>query len=374
MKQQKIQKVIEKAKKGILIIVDAGKNFIQTEEEKSVEEYLNNAKKLVDAAVESGADIIKWQTHNVEDEQLKIKVVSPHFKGGERYSWVSRNTKATPVNEFWKPLKAYCEEKNILFMSTPMSRGAAYILEDLDVDFWKIGSGDILDFVMLDFIRNTDKPIFISSGMSTMDELEKSINFLREKNDQIFLFHCVSQYPCPVEDLHLGTIQFFKEKFDIPIGFSDHSVGGIEQDLLAVAAGATILEKHFSFSRDLWGADHKVSMTPDELKELVLEAKDLINNTEKKERMLLSDFGQRALEGKNKILQDGESVFRPLFRKSLMAAKDIKSGTKITADMLFGMRPQKYAGGLPTEEYCNVLGKTLSKDIKKFDPIVVDLF
>src|SRR3989344_2342246 len=247
----------EKIKKGIFVIVDAGKNFIRTEEEKSVVEYLANAKQLVDEAAKGGADAIKFQTHNVEDEQLNINIVSPHFKGSDRYRWVSRNNKATPLNEFWKPLKQYCDKKGIIFFSTAMSRGAAKILNEVGVNFWKIGSGDILDFVMLDYLRHNNRPIILSSGMSTLEEVENAVKFLREKNKRVALLHCVSKYPCPPEELHLKTIEFFKERFDIPIGFSDHSIGS-DYAIASVALGATVIEKHFSLSRTLYGADHKV--------------------------------------------------------------------------------------------------------------------
>src|SRR3989344_4680898 len=136
--------------KGVFTIAEIGKNFIQTQEERPVKEYLENAKKLVKAAKDAGADAVKFQTHNVEDEQLNINVVSPHFVGSDRYSWVSRNDKATPLDKFWKPLKSYCDAIGIIFHSTPMSRGAAYKLNELGVEMWKVGSGDILDFVTLD--------------------------------------------------------------------------------------------------------------------------------------------------------------------------------------------------------------------------------
>ena len=151
--------LLEQIKKETFIIAEIGKNFIQTESERPVGEYLENAKVLVKAAKDAGAHAVKFQTHNVEDEQLNITVVSPHFKGADRYSWVTRNTNATPLETFWRPLKAYCDEIGIIFHSTPMSRGAAQILQQLDVLFWKVGSGDILDFVLLDYIAKTGKPI-----------------------------------------------------------------------------------------------------------------------------------------------------------------------------------------------------------------------
>lgn len=372
----------QKIQKGVFIIAEIGKNFIQTQEEQPVEVYLENAKKLVDEAVAAGADAVKFQTHNVEDEQLNINVVSPHFKGSDRYSWVARNTRSTPVDKFWKPLKEHCEKKGITFFSTPMSRGAAKILnERVGVELWKVGSGDILDFVMLDYLRETGKPIIFSTGMSTLEEAELAVNFLRKKGARVAMLHCVSKYPCPPEDLHLKTIEFYKNRFDMPIGFSDHSIG-IEPALVAAAMGAKILEKHFSLSRDLWGSDHKVSMTPAELRGLVAGVKEILANPAKREEILNSDFAKRSLVGDpdapvgagGKVLQEGEAGFRPLFRKSLMAGQDIPAGATITKEMLYAMRPQQYAGGLPSEKYEEVLGKKTKVALKKFDPITKDLF
>jgi sialic acid synthase SpsE len=363
----------EKLQQGVFIIAEAGKNFIQTEEERPVEEYLKNAMQLVDEAVKAGADAIKFQTHNVEDEQLNINVVSPHFQGSDRYKWITRNTQATPIDKFWKPLKAHCEKRGIIFFSTPMSVGAAKILNEVGVNLWKIGSGDILDFVMLDYMRQTDKPIIISSGMSTLEEVEKAVKFLREKSGRVALLHCVSKYPCPPEELSLRTIELYKEKFNIPIGFSDHSVGVIEPDLAAAAMGATILEKHFSMSRTLWGSDHKVSLTPEEMKALVDGIREMEKNSDKKKRILAGDFAKRGMGVKAKVLQEGEAVFRPLFRKSLMAGQDIPAGAAITAEMIYAMRPQQYAGGLPSEKHEEILGRKTKKALKKYDPITENI-
>lgn len=350
------------------VVAEIGKNFIQTQEERPVEEYLENAKTLVKAAHEAGADAVKFQTHNVEDEQLNITVVSPHFKGADRYSWVSRNTKATPLNEFWRPLKQFCDELGIVFHSTPMSRGAAKILNQVGVELWKVGSGDILDFVTFDYIAATGKPIIMSSGMSTIEELDQAIDFLKRRNAQVILLHCVSKYPCPPEQLNLATIGFLSERYKIPIGFSDHSIG-IDSALAAVTLGVKVIEKHFSFSRGLWGADHKVSMTPDELKALVSGIRELEANPTKKEEYLKKDIVKAGMGSAGKVLQEDEAVFRPYFRKSLMAGRDIPAGTTLTAEMLYAMRPQAYAQGLPSEQYEAVLGKQTKRDLKKYDPI-----
>ena len=181
--------LLEQIKKETFVIAEIGKNFIQTESERPVAEYLENAKVLVRAAKNAGADAVKFQTHNVEDEQLEISVVSPHFKGADRYSWVTRNTNATPLKTFWRPLKAYCDQIGIIFHSTPMSRGAAQILQQLDVPFWKVASSDILDFPMLDFMVHTGKTIIIPTGMSTLEDVDRSLDFLNRKNAKYVLMH-----------------------------------------------------------------------------------------------------------------------------------------------------------------------------------------
>ncbi len=363
----------ETIQKKVFIIAEIGKNFIQTEDERPVAEYLENAKVLVRAAKESGADAVKFQTHHVEDEQLNINVVSPHFKGADRYSWVTRNTNATPMDEFWRPLKCYCDEIGIIFHSTPMSRGAAQKLQQLDVPFWKVGSGDILDFVLLDYLTSTKKPIIISSGMSTIEELDVSMDFLKRRNAQVILLHCVSKYPCPPEELRLGTIELLRARYGVTTGFSDHSIG-IDSALAAAALGARVVEKHFSLSRDLWGADHKVSMTPDEMRQLVDGIRAMEQNSTLKTDYLKKDIVKRGMGSGEKVLQEDEAVFRPYFRKSLMASRDIPAGTMLVADDIYAMRPQQFAGGLPSEQYEFVVGKKMMKPLKKFDPIIYENF
>lgn len=342
----------------VFVIAEIGKNFIQTQDEKSTEEYLQNAVALARAAKEAGADAVKFQTHNVDDEQAEIDVVSPHFRGSDRYNWVKRNDQATPVETFWRPLKQACDEIGITFFSTPMSRGAAHKLGQVEPQLWKVGSGDILDFVMLDHLRNSGKPIIISAGMSTLDEVDKAMAFLHEKTDKVVLLHCVSRYPCPPEELHLKTIEFFRERYGVPVGFSDHSTT-IESSIAAVALGATVIEKHFSFDRGFWGSDHKVSLTPHEMTELVQGIRKISSDGRYRAEILQNEIVQKGMGEKEKVMDEGEAVFRPLFRKTLVAAQDLPPGTIIEAQHLHAKRPQAYLPGLPSEEYGNLIGKKI---------------
>ncbi|MBU1036473.1 N-acetylneuraminate synthase family protein [Patescibacteria group bacterium] len=343
----------------VFIIAEIGKNFIQVEAERPREEYINTAKELIKEAKSAGANAVKFQTHHVEDEQLQINIESPHFSGKDRYHWVKRNTEIATL-AFWQEVKKYCDELGITFFSTPMSRGAAIKLAKVSVPLWKVGSGDILDFVMLDYLAATGKPIIISSGMSTLEEVDKAIKFLKARTDKIVLLHCVSKYPCLPEELNLKTIEFFQKRYNIPIGFSDHSIG-YESAIVAVNMGAVVVEKHFSFNRDFWGPDHKVSMTPAEFKQMVTAIRN-------KQTVDLTNYGEEV-----KVLQDDEAVFRPVFRKSLMAGQDIKKGEVLSQEKIYAMRPQSYAKGLPSEEYEKILNKKVIKNLKKYDPIILEI-
>lgn len=344
--------------KKVFFIAEIGKGFIQTKEEQSREEYLERAKELVKEAKKAGASAVKFQTHSYEDEQLPMRVIAPHFNGVDRFTWVKRNTEITG-GSFWSELKKYCDEEEILFFSTPMSRGAAVLLSELNVELWKVGSGDILDFVMLDYIRNTKLPIIVSSGMSTLSELEKTINFLKEKSDKVAILHCVSKYPCSLGDLNVGTVEMFKNKFKIPIGFSDHSIGFVGV-LQAVKCGATVIEKHFSISRDLWGSDHKVSMTPVEFADMVQAVNRGVDEVPTKKKIV----GEVSEE-----LRDGGSEFRPIFRKSLVAGRDIKKGEEVKMDMLYAMRPQSLMGGMKSERAMELIGKKVRRNLNKYEVI-----
>lgn len=349
----------------VFVIAEVGKNFIQTAEDRPVEEYLKNAKDLVDAAMTSGADAVKFQTHELEDEFINVDVTSPHFKGSDRYSWIKRNMDATPLS-FWRELKQHCDNRGIIFFSTPMSRKAAMKLEEVGVPLWKIGSGDVHDHVTLDFIAGTGKPLIISSGMVSLLELDDVIARIRGIGIPLAVLYCVSQYPCPPELFNLATIAHLREKYpDMVIGFSDHSVGGHEVDLAAVKLGARIIEKHFSFSRDLWGADHKASITPDEMRLMVED----IRNGKAEEVDVTPYFGDRLKE-----LEGANSMFRPYFNKALVAGADMPAGTLLTKELVFAMRPKMYIEGASADMFDSVVGKKLRTPLRKYEPITEFIF
>jgi len=332
------------------IIAEVGKNFVTTEEERPIPELLKNAKQLIRSAKACGCDLVKFQVHSNDEIHPQANMVSPHFNH-DRKKWVERNTYP---ESFWWDLILYCREIEIEFLATPMSRGAAQLLHNLGVDRWKIGSGDILDFVMLDYIRDTGKPVILSSGMSSLGELRKSYNFIKEKVHDVTILHCVSIYPCPVENLGLSTITYLKKTFpEAKIGFSDHSTD-IDGSLMAVRLGAEVIEKHFTFNVNAWGPDHKVSIEPYKMKTMVRQIRD---------GMLMTP--PEGIE--TKYIQTEEMAFRPIFRKGLFASRHIKKDETFERDMIFAMRPRGDAR--PSEEYEEVLGTFNSKPLEQYETI-----
>jgi sialic acid synthase SpsE len=345
----------------VFVVAEIGKNFIQTPADESVAEYLAKAKALVDAAVAAGVDAVKFQTHEVEDEQLPLSgIISPHFKDADRYAWVKRNTLATPLDDFWRPLKDYCESRGVIFFSTPMSRLAAEKLERLGVSRWKVGSGDALDFVLLDYLAGTGKPIIISTGMVSWVELDRVINYLRSKKVPLTILYCVSEYPCPLEKFNLATIEDLQAKYpEVSVGFSDHSLDN-QTSLAAVKLGATMIEKHFSLSRDFWGSDHRASILSQEMKSLV----ETIRSRKYEKIDHRPFYGARGKE-----LAGATNKFRPFFHRSLVAGADLPVGAILTRKLIYSLRPQAHLAGLASDKFEQILGRRLKRSLKKYEPI-----
>lgn len=249
------KRLMEIARK-IEIIAEFSKNQI-IEENITVEECLANAKKLALEAKKAGADVGKWQCHVFEDEK--------EFRNEKRWDWIKLNERLTPYFGFWKPLCEFQEEIGLDFLVTPMSKSAAIKVNDF-VGRWKVGSADIVNFELLQYLKETEKPIILSTGMSTEGQIDKAVRFL--DNQIQYLNYCVSLYPCPVYKINLNRITELKQKYDLPIGFSDHSLS-IEVPALAVRMGAMAIEKHFTLDKNAFGPDHKISLLPDEFKKMV---------------------------------------------------------------------------------------------------------
>ncbi len=249
-------------RKKIFIIAEAGVNHNGD---------INLAKKLIDVAKEAGADAVKFQTFKSEKVISKFAQKAEYQKEttGESDTQLDMVKKLELPYKDFKELKKYCDEVEINFMSTPFDLDSIEFLNELNIDVFKIPSGEITNLPYLIKIAQTNKPIIMSTGMSTLDEIEAAINILRQNGSgEITLLHCTTEYPAPYKDVNLRAMKTLRERFKVNVGYSDHTKG-IEIPIAAVAMGAAVIEKHFTLDRNMEGPDHKASLEPDELKAMV---------------------------------------------------------------------------------------------------------
>jgi N-acetylneuraminate synthase/N,N'-diacetyllegionaminate synthase len=314
------------------------------------------AKKLVDTAKEAGADAVKFQTFKADNIVIKNAEKAEYQKettGAEESQY--EMIKKLELTEYdFRELADYAKEKDILFLSSPFDKESGDLLDEINVPAFKIGSGEITNFPLLRYIAKKGKPIILSTGMTTLGEVEEALNVIRNGGvKDVILLHCVSNYPAKIEDVNLKAIETLKQAFKIPIGFSDHTLG-ITASIAAVASGACVIEKHFTFDRNLPGPDHKASLEPGELKEMVVAIRDV----------------ERALGDGIKKPTKEEEVIKKIARRSVVAKGDMPKGTIITEDMLDVKRP---GTGIEPEYMEWFIGKRAKEDIKKDELMTWDV-
>lgn len=338
-------------------IKEYGKVFIIAEAGVNHNQKLDLALKLIDTAAETGADAVKFQTFKAE-QVVREK--------GEMASYQKKNTGKVQTQrqmlrglelpeEFYPELIKRCRQKKILFMSTPHGGKASVdLLEKFNISCYKIGSGDLTNFLLLERVAKTKKPIILSSGMSTLVEAKNAINFVRSKgNNQIAILHCTTNYPCPLKEVNLLAMKTMMENLDVPVGYSDHTEGS-QVVIMAAAMGMAIYECHFTSDKNLPGPDHIASAAPYELKERI----QII----RKVRVILGK--------KEKIPNQSEIVSMiPLVRKSIVATRDLKKGHIISSDDLEAKRP---GNGLSPIFYESLLAKKLKRQVKKDEKIKLE--
>jgi N-acetylneuraminate synthase/N,N'-diacetyllegionaminate synthase len=308
---------------------------------------LELAKKLVDIAADAGCDAVKFQTYKSEG-------VVAH--SAESADYVNENL-GSNISQFdliksyelkyedFEELKKYCDNKGIIFLSTPHSFDAINFLDDL-VTAYKFGSGDLTNIPALKHAAKKDKPIILGTGMSTIYEIKQAVNAIKsEGNDKIIALHCTTNYPCPIEEVNLNAMLTMKEELECLVGYSDHTLG-IMIPILATAMGANVIEKHFTLDKNLPGPDHKASLDPDELKKMISE----IRETE----LVLGSFDKKPTASEEKIKQ--------VTRKSLIAKNNISKGTTITKDLIDIKRP---GTGINPVDIEKIVGKKSKIDIDK---------
>lgn len=245
-----------------LIIAEAGVNH---------NGQLENALKLVDVAKDTGADVVKFQTFRSKNviSRFAPKAAYQEKATGYNESQLEMVKKLELSFDDFRIIQNYCEQKRIMFLSTPFDLESIKFLEDLDLPFYKIPSGEITNLPYLIKISKTSKPIIMSTGMSSLDEVGIALDILQKNGaGRITLLHCNTQYPTLFKDTNLKAMLTLKEKFGVDIGYSDHTLG-IEVPIAAVALGATVIEKHFTLDKNMEGPDHKASLDPQELSAMV---------------------------------------------------------------------------------------------------------
>lgn len=307
------------------------------------------AKKLVDVAVDAKADAVKFQTFKAE------KLVS---KNAQKAEYQKQTTNSTESQfdmikkleldiETHKELIAYCKQKNILFLSTPFDLDSIDLLNDLGLEIFKIPSGEITNLPYLKHIGKLDKKIILSTGMSNLDEVKDALDILIKvgtRKENITLLHANTEYPTPMEDVNLKAMLTLGKTFDIQYGYSDHTLG-IEVDIAAVALGANCIEKHFTLDKTMQGPDHKASLEPIELKEMV----KAIRNIE----VALGDGVKNPSASESKNIE--------IARKSIVASQEIKEGEILSEKNITVKRP---GNGISPMKWDEIIGTFATKNYK----------
>jgi len=307
------------------------------------------AKKMIDSAITCGCDAVKFQSWNnkslISKTGYKQNTVFTDSKKKHFGSLEQMVDKYYLRKEQHFELKNYCIAKGIDFCSTPFGKEEVDLLNELDVEFFKVASMDINNYPLLGYLAKFDKPILLSTGMANLGEIEKAVKIIeKEGNSKIIILHCVAIYPPEDKDLNLKNISMLQKTFGYPVGFSDHTIS-FAAPLASVALGACIIEKHFTTDKDLPGWDHEISANPEDMKIIVKNSK-IINNS-------LGQF--------KRTVSIAEEEKKKVFRRSIVLNKNLKAGDIIKEDDIDLKRP---GNGLTPDQINFVIGKKLNKDVQ----------
>ncbi|MDD3137789.1 MAG: N-acetylneuraminate synthase [Lachnospiraceae bacterium] len=328
-----------------LIIAEAGVNHNGS---------LKLAKKLVDKAKECNVDIVKFQTARPESLVSRFAEKAEYQKAstGTEESQLDMIKKLLLTFSEYEELAEYCRSKDVAFLSTPFDLESINFLDKFKMPFWKIPSGEITNYPYLVKIAQTGKPVIMSTGMCELEEIDDAMKVLRENGSKdISLLHCNTEYPTPYEDVNLLAMNTLRERYNVKVGYSDHTTG-IEVPVAAVALGAAIIEKHFTLDRNMEGPDHKASLEPTELAQMVRN----IRNVEK--AIGKSDKHPTVSEKKNIVIA----------RKSIVAARAIQKGETFTIENITTKRP---GNGISPMKWNEVLGSRAPRGFKEDELIEI---
>ena len=328
-----------------IIIAEAGVNHNGS---------IDRAKKMIDVAAEAGADFVKFQTFRTEAlvtrtaEKAAYQKCSP-AKEESQFNMLKKLELDRAAHE---ELIQYCEQKGTRFLSTAFDHDSIDLLAELNIPFYKIPSGEITNMPYLRHVGHMGKPVVMSTGMATLEEVHAALHILMKagvEKDQIIVLHCNTEYPTPMADVNLKAMLTMRDELEVAVGYSDHTLG-IEISVAAAAMGATLIEKHFTLDRTLPGPDHVASLEPEELKAMV----KAVRNIEK----AMGDGVKRPSLSERKNI--------PIARESIVAKKLIKKGELFTDENLITKRP---GIGISPMEWDNIVGK-ISNDNYKVDDLI----
>jgi N-acetylneuraminate synthase len=322
--------------------------FIIAEIGQAHEGSLGMALSYIRALAGTGVDAVKFQVHIAEAESSEFEPFRVKFSQQDktRFDYWKR---MSFTEEEWRLLKNECDKNKVEFLASPFSNEAVDLLERLGVNQYKIGSGEVNNFLLLQKIADTGKPVILSSGMSSFNELNDTVKFLKEKKVGYSILQCTTAYPTKPEDYGLNVIAELKERYNVPIGYSDHSAK-VETCIAAAALGASILEFHAVFSRKSFGPDATSSLEIEEIKALVNAIKNI-------ELAKSNPFDKRD-NSKFASLKD-------IFEKSLAVNRDLKEGHVIQFEDLEAKKPKGF--GIPASRFEMVIGKRIKQDLKQWD-------
>ncbi len=322
--------------------------FIIAEIGQAHEGSLGIAHSYIDALAETGVDAVKFQVHIAEAESSEFEPFRIKFSTQDKTRFDYWNRMEFSLEQ-WQELKAHCQEAGLEFMASPFSNAAVDLLETLEVKRYKIGSGEVNNFLLLEKIARTGKPIILSSGMSSFDELDRTVDFLLKKNVEYSILQCTTAYPTRPENYGLNIIGELKKRYNVPIGYSDHSAK-IETCIAAAALGAEILEFHAIFSRKMFGPDASSSLEMEEIKQLVSAVKNIY---------LAQQFPVNKKDNSN------FNDLKNIFEKSLAVNKDLQAGHVLTFDDLESKKPKGY--GITASKFSEVIGRKLGRKLAQWD-------
>ena len=321
-----------------LIIAEAGVNH---------NGQIRLAKKLIEVAADAGADYVKFQTFRADkiasNRAVKASYQQQNTGNTESQLDMLRNLELDETAHL--ELMAHCVEKGIKFLSTAFDLDSIALLKNLHIKLGKIPSGEITNLPYLRKMAKSFDELIISTGMTEMHELEEALKVLIESGvskEKITILHCNTEYPTPYEDVNLLAMQTIREKLGMSVGYSDHTLG-IEVPVAAVALGALVIEKHFTLDKKMEGPDHKASLNPQELKQMITAIRHI----------------EKALGSKHKLVTESESKNKINARKSVVAARDIKAGESFSEENITVKRP---GNGISPMHWDTVLGKIANRD------------